>query len=81
MFWSRRVTCGVCNVSVPMAQARRTLKHQRAAVCRMCYERWKRSGRICWKCHTPVRGFQQDGLFTAAGALGHADCGGDRLAA
>jgi hypothetical protein len=81
MFWSRRVTCSVCNVDVPKAQAKRTLERGFAAVCRTCYERWNRSGRMCAKCQTPVNGLQQSGLFADQRALGHADCGGALLAA
>lgn len=81
MFWSSRVTCGVCTVSVPKAQAKRTLERGFAAVCTTCYERWDRSGRICAKCHTPVRGPQQPGFFADRQGLGHADCGAALLAA
>jgi hypothetical protein len=81
MFWKRYVTCGICNVSVPKAQAKSTLEQGFVAVCRTCYERWSRSGRVCAKCSTPVRGPQQPGLFPDLHGLGHADCGGALLAA
>ena len=78
--WSPRVTCGVCRVSVPKPQATRTLERGRSAVCYTCYERWRRSGRICVQCQTPVRGPEYTGVFPDRQALGHADCGGARLA-
>jgi hypothetical protein len=81
MFWSSRVMCEVCNVSVPKAQAKRTLERGFRAVCRTCYERWNRGGRLCAKCRAPVAGPQLVGLFADAHALGHADCGGALLAA
>lgn len=81
MFWSSRVTCGVCSVSVPRAQAKCTLERGFAGVCRTCYGQWNRSGRICAKCDTPVTGPQQPGLFPDRRALGHADCGAALLAA
>lgn len=79
--WSPRVTCGVCEVAVPKPQTTRTLKRGLSAVCYTCYERWRRSGRICAKCQTPVKGPQHTALFTDRQALGHADCGGAILAA
>lgn len=79
MFWSSRVTCGVCSVPVPKSQASRTRQRGLGAVCRTCFERWSRSGSICVKCHAPVNGLQEPGVFTNLHALGHADCGGALL--
>ncbi len=82
MFWqSSKVTCAVCGVAVPRAQSTRTLEQGFPAVCRTCHERWKRSGMICAKCHTPVRPVQRTGVFSDLHSLGHADCGGALLAA
>jgi hypothetical protein len=81
MLWSRSVTCAVCSVAVPKAQARRTLERGSAFVCRTCYERWQRLGRICGKCHAAVDTPQPPGLFVGEGMLGHADCGASFLAA
>lgn len=81
IFGSGRVTCGVCSVAVPRAQAKRTIERALDAVCNTCFERWSRSGRICTRCHSAVKGPQQPGLFPDRQALGHADCGGALLAA
>jgi hypothetical protein len=81
MFWSGKVKCGVCHVAVPKAQAPRALERGVASVCDTCYERWTTSGRICVKCQRPVYRFQPAGFFMDRRALGHADCGGTRLAA
>ena len=81
MFWRRAVTCAVCLVCVPKSQARPTLERGATAVCRTCYERWKRSGRVCARCRRPVNGAQQPGLFPDQCTLGHTECGGMLLAA
>jgi hypothetical protein len=78
--WSPRVTCGVCGVAVPKPQTTVTRERGRSAVCYTCYERWRRSGRICVQCQTPVRGTEHAGVFEEQQALGHADCGGAILA-
>ncbi len=80
MLWSSRVTCAVCGVAVPRAQATRTRVRRSAAVCRTCLERWKRSRRVCVKCHAPVRRSQFGGLLAHLHGLGHAECGAAVLA-
>jgi hypothetical protein len=81
MFWSNKVTCGVCTVAVPKPQATRALEHGLVSLCMSCYEKWNASGRTCVKCQRPVYRFQRVSVFADRRGLGHVDCGGLLLAA
>ena len=86
MFGFGKLPCVICDHLVPRSAAVRIRDHDDLAVCRRCFERWEREGRLCKHCSSPVQGPQDPGIFlnglnVRRYTFGHCDCGASLLVA
>jgi hypothetical protein len=82
MFAFRKVPCILCDQQVAQGDALAVSDYKGYAVCRACMQRWQAAGGTCPRCHGPLRGAQEPGIFLEGKrSFGHPDCGALRLIA